>query len=84
MTEEQEMYVESLENLLIYMCDSYTVVLDKLLELGHTEGNKAYMQVPTIQGSINRTPIRQLGKLEFNLPQHGFKDVYSKISDKRK
>ncbi|MEC0684958.1 hypothetical protein [Bacillus paralicheniformis] len=76
-------YVDSLENLLIFTCESYMMILNKLLELGHTENNKAYMKVPTIQGSGNRIPMRQLGELQFEKPQHGFKEVYEIISEKR-
>jgi hypothetical protein len=81
---EEKEYVESLENLLIFMCDSYTLILDELLELGHKEDNKAYMKVSTIQGTHNRIPIRQLGDLDFKPPKHGFNDIYKLVSDKRK
>lgn len=84
MTVDKGLYIKSLENLLIYMCDSYMVVLDELLELGNTEGNKAHMKVSTIQGSRNRIPIRQLGDLDFQLPQYGFDDILQEIIKKRK
>ena len=49
---DEENYVKSLENLLIFMCKTYSSIEETLLKLAE-EDNEALFKVPLIQGNIN-------------------------------
>lgn len=75
-------YIESLENLLIFMCRTYEDQEKALLSLAKM-GNKAYFEVPRIQGTSNLIPISQISEIEFQQPKYGFQDVKNEILKKR-
>lgn len=75
-------YIESLENLLIFMCKTYGEITDGLLELLQN-GNDAYMSIPTIQGTRNIVSVYRMGALEIKDTKYGFKDVLKEIENKR-
>jgi hypothetical protein len=78
MIDKEEKYVESLENLLIFMCKNYQKTWKVLMEL-HKEGNETWIKIPSIQRSCHTIPIAQLSKLEFKKPEHNFRYVYDKL-----
>ncbi len=71
-----------LENLLIFMCQTYEETEQVLLKLSK-EGNEALFKVPRIQGIANTIPIAQIAKIKFEQPKHGFKNVKEEILRKR-
>ena len=79
---EKEEYIHSLENLLIFMCQTYEETEHVLLKLSEG-GNNALFEVPRIQGTSNIIPISQLSKIKFEQPKYGFKDVKNEILRKR-
>lgn len=79
---DQDKYIESLENLLIFMCQTHEECENVLFELSK-EGNEALFKVPRIQGTSNTIPIAQLAKIEFKQPAYGFKDIKNEILKKR-
>lgn len=79
---EQEEYIHSLENLIIFMCKTYEETEQVLLKLAEG-GNNALFEVPRIQGISNIIPIAQLAKIKFEQPKYGFKDVKIEILKKR-
>lgn len=80
---EDKEYIKSLENLLIFMCQTYDETQKELMKLYKEEGNEACFKVPMIQGTANVIPISQIGQLEFERPSHGFSDVFKEIEQKR-
>ena len=78
----KEEYINSLENLLIFMCATYEDTEKVLLKLAEG-GNNALFEVPRIQGTPNIIPIAQLAKIKFEQPKYGFKDVENEILRKR-
>lgn len=80
---KEESYVESLENLLIFMCQRYEETQKVLLKLSKEQGNNAFFEVPMIQGTGNVISISRLADLSFAQPIHGFSVVYENIMSKR-
>lgn len=77
-------YIQSLENLLIFMCQTYEEQHEAVLVLAK-EGNKEpLLKIPRIQGSHQLSGIRHLSQLEFVKPNHSFKDVVEKIKNTEK
>lgn len=79
---DQDKYIESLENLLIFMCKTYVDSEKVLFELAK-DGNNALFEVPRIQGTVNTIQIAQLAEIEFQHPEYGFKDIKNEILKKR-
>lgn len=79
---DEKEYIESLENLLIFMCKTYDGITDNLLEL-FQKGNDAYLKIPTIQGTRNIVSVYRLGTLDIKDIKYGFKDVLKEILNKR-
>lgn len=79
---EQNEYINSLENLLIFMCQTYTEN-EKALLLLAKQGNEAFFNVPRIQGTVNTISIARIAEVEFQKPKHGFNDVKKEILQKR-
>lgn len=79
----QEEYVHSLENALIFMCQTYQVNHDALLNLLRNKGNEAYWEFATIQGSPNVFAVDSLSKLPFEQPKHGFGQILKEVERKR-
>lgn len=80
--EEDVDYIDSLENLLIFMCQTYEEQRGVMFELAKEGNMEPLLRVPTIQGSHNLIPIEYLAKKEFNHPKHSFKDVENKLDKK--
>lgn len=78
----EEEYVSSLENLLIFMCQTYEEIEQVLFKLAN-EGNEALFKVPRIQGTVNTIPIAQLAKMTFVTPKYGFKTIKEEILKKQ-
>lgn len=84
MNDEKE-YIKSLENLLIFMCQTHEETWEVLHRLAKEEGiTKPILEVPTIQGLGNLIPIAQLAKIEFETPKYGFRQVIEKIKEENK
>lgn len=79
----QEEYIHSLENALIFMCQTYQENHDALLQLLRKDGNEAFWQFATIQGSPNVFAVDSLSKLSFQKPAHGFQQILKEIQRKR-
>lgn len=79
---DKEEYIQSLENLIIFMCQTYEDQEQVLFKLAK-EGNDALFKVPRIQCTANTIPIAQLAKVKFEQPKYGFKDVKEEILRKR-
>lgn len=79
----QEEYIHSLENALIFMCATYQENHDALLTLLREEGNEAFWKFATIQGSPNVFAVNSISKLEFQKPVHGFQQILKEIERKR-
>lgn len=80
--EDKEEYTNSLENLLIFMCQTYEDEEKALFALAK-QGNNALFEVPRIQGTRNTIPISQIAKLKFDTPKYGFKEIKQIILKKR-
>lgn len=80
---EQEDYIKSLENLLIFICGTHTEWERILLELAKEKGNDAFFQLPVIQGTSNSVGISLISKLPFTQPNHGFADVYYEMQKRQ-
>ncbi|MDK0621678.1 hypothetical protein QTH47_12700 [Clostridium perfringens] len=80
---DKEEYIKSLENLLIFMCNSYDKIDNSLVELAEKEHNYACFEVPRIQGLYHVINISKIGKLEFEEPTYGFKEVLEIINIRR-
>lgn len=76
-------YVQSLENLLIFMCQSHEDVWSVLSELAAQEKNRTILSVPKIQGLKNQMGITQLAKMEFSPPPFGFSEVVERMTARR-
>ncbi|MBU7316030.1 hypothetical protein [Paenibacillus oleatilyticus] len=77
-------YVESLENLLIFMCQVYQKNHEKFFNMMFNKENDAYMKLSTVQGSHHRFAIKDLSELNFSEPVYGFRKVFEEIIAKRK
>lgn len=75
-------YIQSLENLLIFMCQTYEEQENDLFALAK-QGNDAILKVARIQGTANLIPIAQMAKFKFERPKHGFEEVKEEIQNKR-
>ncbi|MCH1964411.1 hypothetical protein MCG45_16395 [Clostridium perfringens] len=82
-TFDKEEYIRSLENLLIFMCGSYDKIDNSLVELAEKEHNHTWFKVPRIQGLYHIINISKIGKLEFEEPNYGFKEVLEIINSRR-
>jgi hypothetical protein len=80
---EEKDYIETLENLLIFMCQTYEGTQKALLKLSKEEDNDAFMKVPMIQGTPNAIGISELAKNVFYHPNYGFNDVAKELSNRR-
>lgn len=74
-------YVESLEELLIFMCQTYEDIQNSLLDLSK-EGNNAFIKVPMIQGLSNTITVSRISKLKFRTPKHSFDEVFDVLEDR--
>ena len=81
---DKEEYIKSLENLLIFMCKTYDDIDNELLRLANEENNRAFFEVPRVQGLYHVVNISKIGELEFEEPLYSFKDVYKVIESKNK
>lgn len=75
-------YIKSLENVLIFMCNTYTNINDELLKLAQ-EGNNAFLKVPLIQGTFNIVQISQIGEMELQEPIYDLREIKKEILRKR-
>lgn len=75
-------YIQSLENTLIFMCNTYENINDELLKLAQ-EGNNAFFKVPLIQGTSNIVQISQIGKVELQEPIYDLREIKKEILRKR-
>lgn len=75
---DNDEYIKSLENLLIFMCKTYDGIEDELMKLSK-EGNDALFKVPLIQGTINKINVHQLGKMDYKKSLYSFKDIKNEI-----
>lgn len=82
-TFDKEEYIKSLENLLIFMCNSYDKIDNSLVKLVEKEHNYTCFEVPRIQGLYHVINISKMGELEFEEPNYGFKEVLEIIKNRR-
>lgn len=75
-------YIKSLENTLIFMCNTYKNINDELLKLAQ-EGNNAFFKVPLIQGTFNIVQIFQIGEMELQEQIYNLKEIKKEILRKR-
>lgn len=80
---EEREYIESLENLLIFMCQTYEETQQSLRELYKEEKNEALFKIPTIQGTGNSIGIMRLAQTEFIHPKHGFVEIEKELKNRR-
>jgi len=75
MNESNKEYIQSLENLLIFMCATYYEIEKVLLK------NKSdlLLKFPKIQGSSINFKLQDIGKLDFEQPKMELKEVYKQI-----
>lgn len=79
---DKDKYIHSLENLLIFMCQTYEEQEKVLFSLAR-QGNDALHKVPRIQGTPNIISISQLADMEFQNPEFGFMEIRNEIDKKR-
>lgn len=79
---DQDKYIHSLENLLIFMCQTYETQESTLRSLAR-QGNNAFYKVPMIQGGSNIESISQLANMNFQHPELGFREIKDEIAKKR-
>ncbi|GMX64533.1 hypothetical protein Elgi_38020 [Paenibacillus elgii] len=77
-------YVQSLENLLIFMCQVYQKNHDTFFNMMLNKENNAYKKLSTVQGSYHRFAVKDLSELDFSEPVYGFRKVFEEIILKRK
>lgn len=75
-------YIQSLENTLIFMCNTYENITDELCKLAK-DGNNAFFKVPLIQGTFHIVQISQIGKLELQEPIYDLREIKKEILRKR-
>lgn len=80
---KKDEYVESLENLLIFMCQTYEDMQKSLMDLYKEEQNEAAFKTPMIQGTGNIIGISKIADLKFNQPSLGFHAIFEKIKESR-
>lgn len=80
---EEKDYIESLENLLIFMCQTYEETERELLKLAKEEENDAFMKMPKIQGTRNSIGISRIAYQGFQHPKYGFQEVAKEIQRRR-
>lgn len=80
---DEEEYVKSLENVLIFMCKTYDEIEKELVKLVEKENNKAFFKVPRVQGINHVVNISKIGKLKFEQPLYNFKDIFDIMQSKR-
>lgn len=76
-------YIQSLENILVFMCQSYEEQEKVLFELAK-EGNDALHKTPRIQGMANTISIAQIADVEFEKPPMNFMEIKDEIIRRRK
>lgn len=78
---DMEKYIQSLENLLIFMCDTHEAQYKAL----HAEMKKLgrLLDIPQIQGTSNRVGIAHIGELDFIKPEYGFQEVCEMLKRRR-
>lgn len=76
-------YVASLENLLIFMCQSHEDVFHTLTRLAAEEQNKAILSVPKVQGIKNGLSISKIAKMTFTPPPMDFAKVAERMATHR-
>lgn len=80
---DKDKYIESLESLLVFMCQTHEEWHEELRKLAAEEGNQAFFKMPMIQGTSNRIGISQLSKVEFKTPEYGFYEVFQEMKKKQ-
>lgn len=73
-------YVESLEESLVFMCQTYDEMQHSLMELAK-EGNKALAKVPMLQGYADTMGVSQIASLKFRAPRVGLTEVFEDLKD---
>lgn len=79
---DKDEYIESLENLLIYMCSHERETVAILRRLAREDGNPALTKIPMVQGLSNTAGIGQLSKMDFHSPTHGFLEIAEQLKRK--
>ncbi|WP_415316164.1 hypothetical protein [Clostridium perfringens] len=82
MLKEKEEYIKSLESLMIFMCKTYDEIENSLVNLVKEKNNEAFFVVPRIQGINHIINISKIGKLNFEEPVYGFKDILEVMKNK--
>ncbi|WP_338894880.1 hypothetical protein [Clostridium perfringens] len=81
---DKEEYIKSLESLMIFMCKTYDGIEDCLVKLLKEKNNEAFFEIPRIQGTNHIINISKIGKLNFEEPNYGFKDILEIMKNKYK
>lgn len=76
-------YIESLENLLIFMCQIYEETQKALTQLSKEENNDALFKVPMIQGTENVIGISRLSTSVFKQPDYNFIEINDELKRRR-
>lgn len=76
--ELMEDYIESLEDVIIFFCQTYEEQEEVLFDLAK-EGNEVLFKVPRIQGLINTIAIKQLSEITFETPKMGLPEIKDQI-----
>lgn len=79
---DKDDYIDSLENLLVFLCKHQADCNTVLRTLAKNDGNPALSKMPMIQGMSNNAGIGQLSKTAFLPPKHGFLDVADQLRRK--
>lgn len=79
---DKDDYINSLENLLVYMCKHQKDCDMVLRTLAQKDDNQALYKMPMIQGMENSAGIGQLADMPFQAPSHGFLDVAEQLRRK--
>ncbi|MFI8714460.1 hypothetical protein [Brevibacillus brevis] len=78
-----EDYTESLENLLIFMCEVYQTNHDNFFQMMVDGESDAYMKLSTMQGSSQRFAVKAISELEFREPKLGIRKVFKEMQRRR-
>jgi hypothetical protein len=80
----QKDYIQSLENLLIFMCDTYSEIDKTVLEDAAKKKSDFIMRFPKIQGSSISFSIKDIGKLKREQTKISIKKIFRIMNFKRK
>lgn len=80
---EEKDYIASLENMLIYMCQTYQINDDMFFQEWTQHKSDTYLRFHPVKTLPNRKAVKLIGQLPFQVPSGGFGDMYQKMLENR-